>query len=586
MAKIIGVTVGTTNPRPDWNQKNEKRADFIKNKPETIDRAEFEEAVGALSRGYGGTPIPYDEADDGAKLYGVDFTAGRLKFVDDTTKNFNEGGTTYLADGSVSNPPLTQWRKSLDWRLDGVIGRELRITSDDITAADHRVIGYFPEYNLENKTYTYEFEYFRNFAKRHKFYFANGNFVNTQGGVVNASSGFDPTQPCLALELNEADGRVDYKLYRQSAGFVNNTIFNRKTIPFEMITENEGTTEEYKHRLTLTVYDDNGEGPTEISVDFCNSDPMDLSSYWDLYLPTGYTIVSYGPGYEYVGKVSLCDSLNNFIYTEGKIYWEGDDDRIGESRNMLYEVRAVRDTVTPPITPDSVCVFKANMKVVLSGGAKLSNVTLYERHGLVTDGTIPNENYWVGDVIPIDYAIYHTHNGKDIKVAAGHIYQPANIGLVFGIGEYDSLAKGDWYGVRNLAIYKGDRIKTTGGGVPLHFNYALTLSNVEYNQLLADPAKPYRNSLKTTLFSRTPKVDDTFSLLFTDKKKNKVYAFARITEPTNDAGYAPFVIEQAMLLHDAVEISKLNEAVKGLKPETWTFTLEDGSVVTKEVYLK
>lgn len=32
--KIIGVTVGTTSPRPDWRQANTKKSDFIKNKPE------------------------------------------------------------------------------------------------------------------------------------------------------------------------------------------------------------------------------------------------------------------------------------------------------------------------------------------------------------------------------------------------------------------------------------------------------------------------------------------------------------------------------------------------------------------------
>ena len=32
--KIIGVTVGTTSPRPNWAQSNTKKSDFIKNKPE------------------------------------------------------------------------------------------------------------------------------------------------------------------------------------------------------------------------------------------------------------------------------------------------------------------------------------------------------------------------------------------------------------------------------------------------------------------------------------------------------------------------------------------------------------------------
>ena len=34
MAKIIGNTTATPNPRPDWNQTDENRADYIKNKPD------------------------------------------------------------------------------------------------------------------------------------------------------------------------------------------------------------------------------------------------------------------------------------------------------------------------------------------------------------------------------------------------------------------------------------------------------------------------------------------------------------------------------------------------------------------------
>lgn len=32
--KIIGVTVGTTSPRPNWAQSNTRKSDYIKNKPE------------------------------------------------------------------------------------------------------------------------------------------------------------------------------------------------------------------------------------------------------------------------------------------------------------------------------------------------------------------------------------------------------------------------------------------------------------------------------------------------------------------------------------------------------------------------
>lgn len=33
MTKIIGNTTATPNPRPDWTQTDETKADFIKNKP-------------------------------------------------------------------------------------------------------------------------------------------------------------------------------------------------------------------------------------------------------------------------------------------------------------------------------------------------------------------------------------------------------------------------------------------------------------------------------------------------------------------------------------------------------------------------
>lgn len=34
--KIRGNTVGTTMPRPDWNQSNPRKADFILNKPDVV----------------------------------------------------------------------------------------------------------------------------------------------------------------------------------------------------------------------------------------------------------------------------------------------------------------------------------------------------------------------------------------------------------------------------------------------------------------------------------------------------------------------------------------------------------------------
>ena len=34
MREIVGNTIATPNPRPDWNQQDSTKADYIKNKPE------------------------------------------------------------------------------------------------------------------------------------------------------------------------------------------------------------------------------------------------------------------------------------------------------------------------------------------------------------------------------------------------------------------------------------------------------------------------------------------------------------------------------------------------------------------------
>ena len=44
--KIIGVTVGTTLPKPDFNQTDKTKGDYIKNKP---DFAGLKEQVNAVS---------------------------------------------------------------------------------------------------------------------------------------------------------------------------------------------------------------------------------------------------------------------------------------------------------------------------------------------------------------------------------------------------------------------------------------------------------------------------------------------------------------------------------------------------------
>lgn len=46
MAKIVGNIVGLPSPRSDWNQNDEMKADFIKNKPDI--NGMIAEAVGDI----------------------------------------------------------------------------------------------------------------------------------------------------------------------------------------------------------------------------------------------------------------------------------------------------------------------------------------------------------------------------------------------------------------------------------------------------------------------------------------------------------------------------------------------------------
>lgn len=117
-------------------------------------------------------------------------------------------------------------------------------------------------------------------------------------------------------------------------------------------------------------------------------------------------------------------------------------------------------------------------------------------------------------------------------------------------------------GVEEVAI-TGYLAGLTTLSTPLHYNYIISLP-VAFEDLFKrgeNKDQPYTNSFRTTDFSRTPEVGDIFSLIFTDKNQNKVYSFAEITDPPNDAGFTPFKVVNAALLHNAVEIEALKEAV-------------------------
>ena len=108
----------------------------------------------------------------------------------------------------------------------------------------------------------------------------------------------------------------------------------------------------------------------------------------------------------------------------------------------------------------------SQVKVVLEGGAKKENVTFYGQSigdalGVYPDTPADGTKTWKGDIIPVKFTIYTTQTFEDgsqvdVRHSSYTLYQPVGLGLVFGIGEYNKLNAGQYYGARNLAIYKGD----------------------------------------------------------------------------------------------------------------------------------
>lgn len=57
MREIIGNTTATPNPRSDWNQTDETKADYIKNKPEVLTE---DEIVKLIKENGGGVGVQSD----------------------------------------------------------------------------------------------------------------------------------------------------------------------------------------------------------------------------------------------------------------------------------------------------------------------------------------------------------------------------------------------------------------------------------------------------------------------------------------------------------------------------------------------
>ena len=62
--EIIGNTTATPNPRPDWSQQDDSKADYIKNKPEAMPNPHSLKFIGEVTGAYDGSEeVTIDTSD-------------------------------------------------------------------------------------------------------------------------------------------------------------------------------------------------------------------------------------------------------------------------------------------------------------------------------------------------------------------------------------------------------------------------------------------------------------------------------------------------------------------------------------------
>ncbi len=111
---VKGIPVGTTMPRPDWNQNDPRKADFIKNKPDIeknfLKKSNVDDEgnwdVNMEGHRLKGLPIPQSATEPATK-----------EFVE----NFNIEGSTYVAtddnkDGNIVLRPYVADVDELEFR--------------------------------------------------------------------------------------------------------------------------------------------------------------------------------------------------------------------------------------------------------------------------------------------------------------------------------------------------------------------------------------------------------------------------------------------------------------------------------------
>lgn len=546
--------------------------------------------------------IAYDDAKEGDRLYKAGFSSECFTPIDDSSGTVENNGTIYDGYGAYTPSGWTgEHRRNL--AKFPIVGEHtaLKVDGSDTTGvADHRYVGHFPMYDLENKTYTCEFEYFRNYEKRHKFYFACGTFIDKETGSTINGDWCDTYMPCLAIQLGKSSaGKITYNLVRQSSIIYNNTtnVHNSNTVDFVM---EEARGDSYQHDISFPATDKNYTERAPLKATIINQNANEYYSdeaNWEgadagddegcrlFFLDTISSILE-GATVEWNGITGTahCVKIGEEYYCyELEIQILGGN---GEVLATVLPYRHISDTVT--FLPATEGGFTAKLKVILKGGAK-ERVTLWKGHG----GLVKPSNAgarWVGNIIPIDFEIYHTVNGEDLLIADGCVYQPADVPLVCGVGDWEVLPEGKYYGIRNLTIYKGDR--TT---VPLYRGaYVVKPSTEEQtlktagqyldNDVTVLPMKDSEDVYKGT-FTIVPST--ARQVILTAKKyldeNIEVSAMAKyegesVVTPSEDEQTLPTA---GKYLDKDITVNPIPHDT-----EVWKLTLEDGSVVTKEVYVK
>ena len=95
MPKIIGNTTATPNPRPDWNQTDETKADYIKNKPEILTEADVVELIVANGGAGGDGPTVINVQADWAQT-----NSSKSDYI----KNKPFDGIDHVLDTNSANP--------------------------------------------------------------------------------------------------------------------------------------------------------------------------------------------------------------------------------------------------------------------------------------------------------------------------------------------------------------------------------------------------------------------------------------------------------------------------------------------------